>query len=164
MGYAVEEDSSRAKRRKVADKDMKIPLRRLRRQVMGETHYSRYSIHPRPTNMYHDIREIYWWDAMKKDVAEFVAQCPNCQQVKIEHQKPSGLLQAIEISTCKWKMAPYEALYGRKCRSSIGWFDVGKTELVGPELVQHAIQKIKIIQERLLAAQSCQKSYADNRQ
>ena len=41
---------------------------------------------------------------MKKDIAEFVAQCPNCQQVKIEHQKPGGLLQEIEIPTWKWEM------------------------------------------------------------
>ncbi|XP_070034838.1 uncharacterized protein [Nicotiana tomentosiformis] len=46
----------------------------LRRQVMGETHYSHYSIHPGATKMYHDIREVYWWDGMKKDIAEFVTQ------------------------------------------------------------------------------------------
>lgn len=73
----------------------------LRREVMGETHYSRYSIHPGATNMYRDINEVYWWDGMKRDIAEFVAQCPNFQQVKIEHQKPGGLLQAMEIPT--WK-------------------------------------------------------------
>ncbi|XP_070025884.1 uncharacterized protein [Nicotiana sylvestris] len=46
---------------------------RLRRQVMGETHYSLYSIHPGATKMYHDIREVYWWNEMEKDIAEFVA-------------------------------------------------------------------------------------------
>ncbi|XP_070057050.1 uncharacterized protein [Nicotiana tomentosiformis] len=46
----------------------------LPRQVMGETHYSRYSVHPGATKIYHDIREIYWWDRIKKDIAEFVAQ------------------------------------------------------------------------------------------
>nr|XP_016498895.1 PREDICTED: uncharacterized protein LOC107817556 [Nicotiana tabacum] len=60
-------------------------------------------------------------------------------------------------------MAPYEALYGRKCRSPIGWFDVGETKLLGPELVQQAVEKIKLIQERLRTAQSRQKSYLDNR-
>ncbi|XP_070046631.1 uncharacterized protein [Nicotiana tomentosiformis] len=50
----------------------------LRRQVMGENHYSRYSIHLGATKMYHDIREVYWWDEMKEDIGEFVAQCPNC--------------------------------------------------------------------------------------
>ncbi|XP_070022947.1 uncharacterized protein [Nicotiana sylvestris] len=65
--------------------------------VMGETHYSRYSIHPGETKMYHDIRKVYWLDEMKKDIAEFVSQCPNYQQVKIEHQKPSGLLQVMRF-------------------------------------------------------------------
>ncbi|XP_070004533.1 uncharacterized protein [Nicotiana sylvestris] len=59
-------------------------------------------------------------------------------------------------------MAPYEALCVRNCRSPIGWFDVGKTTLVGPKLVQQAIEKIKLIQERLLATHSRQKSYVDN--
>jgi len=59
---------------------------------MGEAHYSRYSIYPGATKMYYDIRGIYWWDKMKKDILEFVSQCPNCQQVKIEHQKPGGYL------------------------------------------------------------------------
>ncbi|XP_070048999.1 uncharacterized protein [Nicotiana tomentosiformis] len=54
-------------------------------QVMGEAHYSRYSIHLGATKMYHDIRGIYWWNGMEKYIAKFVAQCPNCQQVKIEH-------------------------------------------------------------------------------
>ena len=60
-------------------------------------------------------------------------------------------------------MAPYEALYGRKCRSPIGWFDVGESGLYGPDLVQQAIEKVKLIMERLLTAQSCQKSYSDMR-
>ncbi|XP_055830750.1 uncharacterized protein LOC129899750 [Solanum dulcamara] len=58
-------------------------------------------------------------------------------------------------------MAPYEALYGRKCRSPIGWFDVGETKLIGPDVVQQAVDKVKLIRERLLATQSRQKSYAD---
>ena len=71
----------------------------LRHQILREAHCSRYSVHPRATKMYHDLKSIYWWNGMKKDIAKFVAQCPNCQQVKIEHQKSSGLLQAIEIPT-----------------------------------------------------------------
>lgn len=61
------------------------------------------------------------------------------------------------------QMAPYEALYGRKCRSPIGWFDVGETVLIGPEVIQQAVDKVKMIRERLLLAQSRQKSYADKR-
>ncbi|XP_019263476.1 PREDICTED: uncharacterized protein LOC109241209 [Nicotiana attenuata] len=60
-------------------------------------------------------------------------------------------------------MAPYEALYEHKCRSPIELFDIGEATLVGHELVQLAIDKVNPIQERLLAAQSRQKYYADNR-
>jgi len=61
------------------------------------------------------------------------------------------------------KMAPYEALYGRRCRSPVGWFEVGETELYGPDLIHQAIEKVKVIQERLRMAQSRQKSYSDVR-
>ncbi|XP_070045775.1 uncharacterized protein [Nicotiana tomentosiformis] len=61
------------------------------------------------------------------------------------------------------QMAPYEALYRRKCRSPIGWFEVGEAELLGPNLVQQAMEKVKLIRDRLRTAQSQQKSYADVR-
>ncbi|XP_070004776.1 uncharacterized protein [Nicotiana sylvestris] len=60
-------------------------------------------------------------------------------------------------------MAPFEALYGRRCRSPIGWFEVGKAGLLGTDLVHHAMEKVKVIQERMKTAQSRQKSYADVR-
>ena len=52
----------------------------LRRRIMTEAHHSRYSIHPGLTKMYHDLKGVYWWGDMKKNIAEFVAQCANCQQ------------------------------------------------------------------------------------
>lgn len=61
------------------------------------------------------------------------------------------------------QMAPYEALYGRKCRSPIGWLDIAETVLIGPDVIRQAVDKVKLIRERLLTAQSRQKSYADNR-
>ena len=60
-------------------------------------------------------------------------------------------------------MAPYEALYETKCRSSICWAEVGDRPLLGPELVQETTKKVKLIQQRLKTAQSRQKSYADVR-
>ena len=45
------------------------------------------------------------------------------------------------------KMAPFEALYGRRYRSPIGWYEVGETQLYGPNLVYHAMEKVKIIRE-----------------
>ncbi|XP_070022248.1 uncharacterized protein [Nicotiana sylvestris] len=59
------------------------------------------------------------------------------------------------------QMAPYEALYGRRCCSPIGWFEAGETNLLGCDLVQEAIDKVQLISQRLLTAQSRQKSYAD---
>ena len=61
------------------------------------------------------------------------------------------------------RMAPYEALYGRKCRSPIFWDDVGERKLLGPDLIQVTIEKIKLIRERLKTSQSRHKSYANNR-
>ena len=59
--------------------------------------------------------------------------------------------------------ASFEALYERKCRSPIGWFEVGEAAVSGPDSVFEAVEKVKLIRERLKTAQSHQKSYADVR-
>ena len=51
-------------------------------------------------------------ERMKKYIAEFVAKCPNCQQVKAEHQKSGGLLQEIQIPTWKWEYINMEFVVG----------------------------------------------------
>ena len=60
-------------------------------------------------------------------------------------------------------MAPYEALYGRKCRTLVCLDEVGERKLVGSEIVQVTCDKIKVIRDRLKIAQDRQKSYANNR-
>ena len=60
-------------------------------------------------------------------------------------------------------MAPFEALYGRRCRTPVCWSEVGERQLLGPEMIQDTTENIKVIQEHLKIAQSRQKSYADNR-
>ena len=69
----------------------------VKRQVLEETHNTKFTIHPRGTKMYRDLKETFWWLRMKKEIAEFVSQCLPCQQVKIEHQRPTGLLQSLPI-------------------------------------------------------------------
>ncbi|KAJ0480216.1 putative nucleotidyltransferase, Ribonuclease H [Helianthus annuus] len=59
------------------------------------------------------------------------------------------------------KAAPFEALYGRKCRSPLCWAEVGEKQLIGPELVQETTDKIFQIRDRIKAARDRQKSYAD---
>ncbi|GJW90659.1 putative reverse transcriptase domain-containing protein [Tanacetum coccineum] len=61
------------------------------------------------------------------------------------------------------RCAPFEALYGRKCRLPIMWAEVGEGQLIGPELVQETTEKISQIKDRLKAAHDRQKSYADKR-
>ena len=60
-------------------------------------------------------------------------------------------------------MAPFEALYGRRCRSPISWFDSAEMDSLDTDLLRDAMEQVRMIQYRLLTAQSRQKSYADRR-
>ncbi|GKA43031.1 putative nucleotidyltransferase, ribonuclease H [Tanacetum coccineum] len=254
----------------------------LREALMTEAHSSPFSIHPGSTKMYHDLKQHFWWSGMKRDVATFVSKCLICQQVKIEHQRASGLLQPLEIPVWKWdeismdfvtglprtqrkhdaiwvvvdrltksahflpirkdypvskiaemfqqeiirlhgtpsaivsdrdprftsrfwkglqkawgtrlkfstafhpetdrnwddyiclvefaynnswhasiKCAPFEMLYGRKCRAPICWDQVGERILEGPEMIEVTNEKVAVAREKLKEAQTRQKSYAD---
>ncbi|GJS70172.1 putative reverse transcriptase domain-containing protein [Tanacetum coccineum] len=153
----------------------------LRDLVMHESHKSKYSIHPGSEKMYQDLKLLYWWPNMKTDITTYVSKCLTCAKVKAKHQKPSGLLQQPKIPIWKWeritmdfvsglprtlsgiKAVPYEALYGRKCRSPVCWSDVGDSQLTGPKLIRETTENIVQIKNRLLTARSRQKSYADRR-
>ncbi|GJX33150.1 reverse transcriptase domain-containing protein [Tanacetum coccineum] len=255
----------------------------VRTVIMDEAHKSKYSLHPGVDKMYHDLRDMYWWSGMKRNIATYVSKCLTCSKVKAEHQRPSGLLQQPEIPEWKWdkitmdfitklprsknghdmiwvivdrltksahflairedysterlakiyideivarhgalgtrldmstayhpqtdgqsehtiqtledmlracvidfggswdvhlplaefsynnsyhssiRCAPFEALYGRKCRSPVLWAEIGESSLIGPELVQETTDKVVLIKEKLKAARDRQKSYADNR-
>ncbi|GJS59690.1 putative reverse transcriptase domain-containing protein [Tanacetum coccineum] len=52
--------------------------------------------------MYYDLRDMYWWPGMKRDIATYVSKCLTYSKVKAEHQRPSGLLQQPEIPEWKW--------------------------------------------------------------
>nr|GEV24234.1 putative reverse transcriptase domain-containing protein [Tanacetum cinerariifolium] len=253
----------------------------VRKLIMDEAHASRYSIHSDADKMYYDLKDLYWWPGMKKDIAEYISRCLTCSKIKSKHQKPSGLLQQPEIPEWKWekltksahflpiredykteklvriyineivaghgvlvsiildrdgrfashlwqalqevlgtklhmstayhletdgqsertiqtledmlracvmdfggswdthlplvefsynnsyhtsiKCAPFEALYGQKCRSPVIWTKVRESQLIGPEIMQKTTEKIIQIKERLKMVRSHQKSYADKR-
>ncbi|GKA91387.1 putative reverse transcriptase domain-containing protein, partial [Tanacetum coccineum] len=182
----------------------------LRTLIMHESHKSRYSVHPGSDKMYQDMKQLYRWPNMKVDIATYVSKCLTCLRVKVEHQKPSGLLVQPEIPQWKWdnitmdfvtklpmtqsgndtiwtlgkgweghlpliefsynnnyhasiKAAPFEALYGRKCRSPVCGAEVGDAQLTGPELIHETTEKIVQIKQRIQAAHDRQKSYADVR-
>ncbi|KAL0551864.1 hypothetical protein IC582_010953 [Cucumis melo] len=253
-------------------------------ELLSEAHSSPFSMHPGSTKMYQDLKRVYWWRNMKREVAKFVSKCLVCQQVKAPRQKPAGLLQPLSIPEWKWEnvsmdfitglprtlrgftviwvvvdrltksahfvpgkstytaskwaqlymseivrlhgvpvsivsdrdarftskfwkglqtamgtrldfstafhpqtdgswdsylhlmefaynnsyqatigMAPFEALYGKCCRSPVCWGEVGEQRLMGPELVQSTNEAIQKIRSRMHTAQSRQKSYADVR-
>ncbi|GKB74463.1 putative reverse transcriptase domain-containing protein [Tanacetum coccineum] len=276
----------------------------LRALIMHESHKSKYSIHPGSDKMYQDLKKLYWWPNMKAEIATYVSKCLTCAKVKVEYQKPSGLLVQPEIPQWKWenitmdfvtklpktatgqdtiwvivdrltksahflpmreddtlekltrqylkevvsrhgvpvsiisdrdgrftshfwkslnkalgtrldmsttyhpqtdgqsertiqtledmlracvldfgkgwdrhlplvefsynnsyhtsiKAAPFEALYGRKCRSPICWAEVGDSQLTGPEIIHETTEKIIQIKSRIQAACDRQKTYAD---
>ena len=60
--------------------------------ILEESHRSNLSIHSGATKMYHNLKKLFWWSELKRDVAQFVYSCLVCQKSKVEHQKPVGLL------------------------------------------------------------------------
>ncbi|GJQ93831.1 putative reverse transcriptase domain-containing protein [Tanacetum coccineum] len=248
----------------------------VRTLIMDEANKSKYSVHPGAYKMYYDLRDMYWWPGMKKDIALYVNKCLTCSKTKVQHQRPSGLLQQPEIPEWKWeriamdfvtklprtstghdsiwvivdqhgvpisiisdrdgrftsqfwqsmqealgtqldmstayhpqtdgqsertiqtledmlkacvidfggswdvhllfvgfsynnsyrssiRCAPFEALYGRECRSPILWAEIGEGQLIGPKIVQETTEIISQIKDRLKATRDRKKSYVDNR-
>ncbi|GJV08671.1 putative reverse transcriptase domain-containing protein [Tanacetum coccineum] len=75
----------------------------LRDLIMHESHKSKYSIHLGSDKMYQDLKKLYWLPNMKEIITEYVGKCLTCCRVKVECQKPSGLLIQPEIPTWKWE-------------------------------------------------------------
>ncbi|GJZ50813.1 putative reverse transcriptase domain-containing protein [Tanacetum coccineum] len=97
------------------------------------------------------LRVRYWWPEMKKDIAEY-----DVHLLLVEFSYNNSYHSSV-------RCAPFEELYGRKCRSPIMWAKVGEGQLIGPKLVQETNVKISQIKDRLKAARDHQKSYADKR-
>ncbi|GKE17234.1 putative reverse transcriptase domain-containing protein [Tanacetum coccineum] len=154
---------------------------------MDEAHKSRYSVHPRAEKMYYDLRDMYWWPGMKRDIATYVSECLTCVKVKPEHQRPSGLLQQPEIPEWKWESITMDFIIKlpitRNGHDAI-WVVVDRltksahflaihedynteklARLYTDEIVtlQEMTDKVVVIKEKLKAARDRQKSYADNR-
>nr|GEZ23655.1 reverse transcriptase domain-containing protein [Tanacetum cinerariifolium] len=70
--------------------------------IMHESHNSKYSIHPGSEKMYQDMKKLYRWPNIKADIATYVSKCLTCAKVKVEHQRPSGLLVQPAIPVWKW--------------------------------------------------------------
>lgn len=73
-----------------------------KKKILKEGHLSGLSIHPSATKMYQDLKKMFWWSGMKKDVSKFAYSCLTCHKSKVEHQKPLGLVQPLSIPEWKW--------------------------------------------------------------
>ncbi|GJV33005.1 putative reverse transcriptase domain-containing protein [Tanacetum coccineum] len=102
----------------------------LRALIMHESHKSKYSIHPGSDKMYQDLKKMYW---------------PNMKLPLVEFSYNNRYHTSI-------KAAPFEALYGRKCRSPIYWTEVRDSQLTGPEIIHETTEKIIQIKSHIQAA------------
>ncbi|GJR22476.1 putative reverse transcriptase domain-containing protein [Tanacetum coccineum] len=75
----------------------------VRTLIMDKAHKSKYSVYPRADKMYYDLKDMYWWPGMKKDIVVYVSKCLTCLKVKAQLQRPSGILQQPEIPEWKWE-------------------------------------------------------------
>lgn len=82
------------------------------RDVVSDAYGLSYSIHLAITNIYYDLRKIYWWPRINRDIIDYVFNCQNCQQVMCQHQSPAGLLQCIPIPMWKWEHISMDFVVG----------------------------------------------------
>ncbi|GJS43451.1 putative reverse transcriptase domain-containing protein [Tanacetum coccineum] len=192
-GYQIYSDASKKglgciKEAQKQDGELWAVLENLKEEaVLTEAHNSPFSIHPGSTKVYRDLKQNFWWNGMKQDVARFVAKCLACQQVKIEHQRTSGLLQPLDILTWKLEQISMDFITGLPCTfkkndaiwvvvdlliksahflpiqigSPVCWNKVGERVIERLKLVEVANEKVAIAKEKLKEARSRQKSYAD---
>nr|GEZ36813.1 putative reverse transcriptase domain-containing protein [Tanacetum cinerariifolium] len=125
----------------------------LRTLIMNEAHATRYSIHPGADKMYYDLRGLYWWPGMKKDIA----------MGSWDTHLPLAEFSYNNSYHSSIRCVPFEALYGRKCRSLVLWAKIRVSRLIGLEMVEDTTDKVVLIKERLKGTRDRPKSYADNR-
>ncbi|GJU85361.1 putative reverse transcriptase domain-containing protein [Tanacetum coccineum] len=143
----------------------------LRTVIMHESHKSKYSIHPGSEKMYQDMKKLYWWPNMKADIATYVSKCLTHAKVKAEHQRPSGLLNALDtnldmsiayhLQTDGQSERTIQTLENMLRACAIDFGKVGEPQILGPELIQETTEKMIEIKQRMQAARNRKKSYAD---
>ena len=84
----------------------------LRQMILKEAHESPLTIHPGSTKMYQDLRQRFWWTRMKREIAQYIANCDVCRRVKAEHQRPAGTLQPLAIPEWKWDKVSMDFITG----------------------------------------------------
>ncbi|WMV08156.1 hypothetical protein MTR67_001541 [Solanum verrucosum] len=120
--------------------------------------------------MYRDLERLYWWPCMKKDIAEFVANCQNCQQVMYKHQRP-----VFNKMTTNAHFVPFIVDYNAQQLAKVCVNEIMRLHRVPLSIISdrgtqftskfwgklHEDWAVGSIQAKLLVAQSRQKKYAD---
>lgn len=84
----------------------------IRQLILNEAHCAVYMAHPGVKKMSADLKPLFFWKGMKKDIVNLVARCLECQRVKVEHRHPAGLLQPHEIPKSKWEVISMDFIVG----------------------------------------------------
>ncbi|GKE62101.1 putative reverse transcriptase domain-containing protein, partial [Tanacetum coccineum] len=141
----------------------------VRIKIMDEAHKSKYYVHPGANKMYYDLRDMYWWLGMKRDIATYTAQkalgtrldMSTTYRPQMDGQSESTI-QTLDdmLRAC---VINFGGSWDVHLPSPVLWVEIGESSLIGPELVQETTDKVVLIKEKLKAARDRQKSYADNR-
>nr|GFA80822.1 putative reverse transcriptase domain-containing protein [Tanacetum cinerariifolium] len=111
------------------------------------------SFHPGSTKMYGDLKQHFWWNCMKQDIATYVGRYLICQQ----DFSISRLKDIFQQEIVRLHGTPTTT----KCRAPIYWNEVGERVIEGPELIEVTNEKVAVAKEKLKEARSRQKSYTD---
>ncbi|GJT52154.1 putative reverse transcriptase domain-containing protein [Tanacetum coccineum] len=134
---------------------------------MDEAHASRYLVHSGADNTYYDLRDMYGSHGQSErtiqTLEDMLRACVIDFGGNLDVHLPLAEFSYNNSYHSRIRCAPFEALYGKKCRSPVLWAKIGESSLIGPELVQETTDKVVLIKEKLKAARDHQKSYADNR-
>nr|GEU50120.1 putative reverse transcriptase domain-containing protein [Tanacetum cinerariifolium] len=153
----------------------------VRKLIMDEAYTSRYSVHLGTDKTYYDLRDLYRWPGIKRDIVEYTVMVDS-HHLWQALQKALGT--KLHMSTAYHPETDGQSEYTiqtiedmlRACVMDLGgswdihlllipviWTEVGESQLIGPEIMQEMTEKIIQIKERLKTARSRQKSYADKR-
>jgi hypothetical protein len=118
----------------------------LRKKILDEAHLSKFSMHPGSNKMYHDLRSLYWWTRMKREIAQYISECDTFQRIKASHLKVVGTLQPLPIPSWKWEDICMDFIVGlpNTCRhhDSI-WVIVDRLTKTTHFLPMHTTHKIE---------------------
>jgi hypothetical protein len=118
----------------------------LRKKILDEAHLSKFSMHPGSNKMYHDLKSLYWWTRMKREIAKYVSECDTCQRVKVSHLKSAGTLQPLPIPSWKWEDICMDFIMGlpntSRHHDSI-WVIVDRLTKIARFLPVHTTHKIE---------------------